>query len=39
MKKSLILFVVLLIALVFAAISENRTLQDSNEIAAVEYKN
>jgi len=35
MKKSLILFVVLLIALAFAAISENKISENTNEIASV----
>jgi len=35
MKKSLILFVALLIALAFAAISENEINKKTNEIASV----
>ena len=35
MKKSVILFVVLLIALVFAAITENKINKTNNEIASV----
>lgn len=36
MKKCLVLFVALLIALAFAAISEHKTIEPSNDIASID---